>query len=34
MFANFAGLIDENAWQFRVSNRSTSEDHGIHLVGI
>lgn len=25
--------IDENARQFRFSNRSTTDDHGIHLVG-
>jgi bleomycin hydrolase len=25
--------IDENARQFRFSNRSTTDDHGIHLIG-
>jgi len=25
--------IDENARQFRFSNRSTTDDHGVHLVG-
>ncbi|OPX32388.1 peptidase C1 [candidate division KSB1 bacterium 4484_188] len=28
-----AGYIDENARQFRFSNKSTTDDHGIHLVG-
>jgi len=28
-----AGFIDENARQFRFSNKSTTDDHGIHLVG-
>jgi bleomycin hydrolase len=25
--------IDENARQFRFSNRTTTDDHGIHIVG-
>jgi bleomycin hydrolase len=28
-----ANFIDENARQFRFSNESTTDDHGIHLVG-
>lgn len=28
-----AEYIDENARQFRFSNRSTTDDHGIHLIG-
>jgi bleomycin hydrolase len=28
-----AGAIDENARQFRFSNGTTGDDHGIHLVG-
>jgi bleomycin hydrolase len=28
-----SAYIDENARQFRFSNRSTTDDHGIHLVG-
>ena len=28
-----ANYIDENARQFRFSNKSTTDDHGIHLVG-
>ncbi len=28
-----AEYIDENARQFRFSNRSTTDDHGIHVVG-
>jgi bleomycin hydrolase len=26
--------IDENARQFRFSNQTTTDDHGIHLVGM
>ncbi len=26
-------IIDENARQFRFSNQTTTDDHGIHLVG-
>ncbi len=28
-----AGYIDENARQFRFSNHTTTDDHGMHLVG-
>jgi bleomycin hydrolase len=28
-----SGYIDENARQFRFSNKTTTDDHGIHLVG-
>jgi bleomycin hydrolase len=28
-----SAYIDENARQFRFSNGSTTDDHGIHLVG-
>ncbi|PLX00911.1 MAG: hypothetical protein C0594_15060 [Marinilabiliales bacterium] len=28
-----ADNIDENARQFRFSNRTTTDDHGMHLVG-
>lgn len=28
-----SGYIDENARQFRFSNKSTTDDHGIHMVG-
>jgi bleomycin hydrolase len=28
-----SGYIDDNARQFRFSNRTTTDDHGIHLIG-
>jgi len=37
MIATFdipSNYIDENSRQFRFSNRSTTDDHGIHAVGI